>query len=589
MEFLHFVATLEDLEKTSSLNEMTEILADLFKNADPGEIDILCYFVVGDIAAGYQEVTLDIGEKNVLSAIALGLDVEPSAVESRLRRQGDLGDIAAGFDVPSRKVFQDIFAAATPLTVQDVHRGLMQITQAEGTGSAEVKKKILAALIGIATPAERRYLVRLAMGSMRLGAGDMTVLDALATAFLGSKHKRSALEQAYYISSDIGYVAGILAKSGITGVKRIRVALNRPIHPMLSQRVPEMKEILEKIGSDTIAVEEKYDGERIQAHKDGDSVRLFSRRLSDVTEQFPDVVQQVKEHIRATSAILDGEAVAYNRDKRTYYPFQKLMQRRRKYQVSEYTSRIPVRYMVFDLLYRDGSSWMGKNYPERVETLHKILESSELIAPAGSTRTGTTFGIQDYFNRCLDAGLEGVICKSTATDSFYEAGSRSWQWIKWKKSYGTALTDTLDLVVIGGYLGRGKRKGTYGSLLCAAYNEENDIFQTICGLGAGFSDEQLAFLPEKFRNVEVDEQPARCMVREQKYPDQWFVPTFVLEVLGAEITESTMHTCNWDEEKGSGMGLRFPRFIRWRPEKSPEQATSAEEIREMFQGQQKKS
>ncbi|MDD1675885.1 MAG: ATP-dependent DNA ligase, partial [Methanomicrobiales archaeon] len=321
----------------------------------------------------------------------------------------------------------------------------------------------------------------------------------------------------------------------------------------------------------------------------GDTVQLFSRRLTDVTLQFPDIVREVKEHVDAPSAILDGEAVAYDPKNRTYYPFQRLMQRRRKYRVSEYTTKIPVRYMVFDLLYLEGSSWMGKPYPERIDGLHRILESGELIAPTGYVRTTTPEGIQEYFERCRNAGLEGVICKSCARDSFYEPGSRSWQWIKWKESYGSVLHDTLDLVAIGGYRGRGKRGKTYGSLLCAAYNEEKDVFQTVCGLGAGFTDDTLASFPKKFRDIEIREKPARCQVHPEKNPDTWFEPRYVMEVLGSEITRSSVHTCNWEDDSGTGMALRFPRFIRWRPEKSPEQATTAGEIAEMYGRQQKRT
>jgi DNA ligase-1 len=588
MEFSYLVTYLKKLEETSSQNAMIEILARLFRDADPDEIDILCYFLVGEIAAGYQEITLDMGEKKVLSSISLAMDVKEDILEEELGEAGDLGALIARYKVAPHQGFGEYFTPPRPLTVRALHEGLTAIASASGGGSDQEKIGILASLLSVATPEERRYIVRLVTGTMRLGVGDMTVLDGLAVAFLGSKEKRSLLEQAYNICSDIGYVADILQKNGLSGIKRIRIALNRPLRPMLAQRVSTMEEIREKIISPEIAVEEKYDGERIQAHKDGEKVALFSRRLTDVTAQFPDVVKEVEEHVHAESAVLDGEAVAYSRERGAYEPFQTLMQRRRKYKISRYAEQIPVRYMVFDLVYRDGSSLLGMSYPQRRSSLEEIVEPSELLAIADRTIASSLEGIRSYFLDCIRRGLEGVICKSMAEDSVYEAGSRSWQWIKWKQTYGSELPDTLDLVVIGGNLGRGRRTGTYGSLLCATYHPEEDVFESVCGLGTGFTDEQLDELPDKFGEVQVEEMPARYRVKKEKYPDHWFSPVHVLEVLGSEITQSPMHTCHWDEGMGKGLAVRFPRFIRWRPEKSPEQATTSAEVAEIFRQQAKR-
>ncbi|MDD1679579.1 MAG: ATP-dependent DNA ligase [Methanomicrobiales archaeon] len=583
MDFSHLVAYLKKLEVTSSQNAMIEILGRLFKEADPDEIGILCYFLLGEIAAGYQEISLDMGEKRALSSISLAIGVEEKKLEERLGEAGDLGALIAQYDVPPHAGgFTEYFSPPLPLTVRALHEGLTAIASASGEGSDLRKIGILASLLAVATPEERRYIVRLATGAMRLGVGDMTALDGLAVAFLGSKESRSFLEQAYNLCSDIGYVAEILQKDGLSGVKRIRITLNRPLRPMLAQRVSTMEEIQEKIISKEIAVEEKYDGERIQAHKDGEQVELFSRRLTRVTAQFPDVVREIKQHVRTGSAVLDGEVVAYNREKGTYEPFQTLMQRRRKYRVAQYAVQIPVRYMVFDLVYRDGSPLLDRSYPERRASLEEIMEPSELIAITDRTIASSLDGIRSYFEDCIKRGLEGVICKSMAKDSVYEAGSRSWKWIKWKQTYGSELPDTLDLVAIGGNLGRGSRAGTYGSLLCATYNPDGDVFESICGLGTGFSDEQLEELPDKFGKVRVGEMPARYRVKKEKYPDHWFNPAFVLEVLGSEITRSPMHTCNWDERARKGLAVRFPRFIRWRPEKSPVQATTSREIAELY-------
>jgi len=585
LRFSRLVQAFEKLEKTSSRNAMVDTLANVLKDATVEDIDKACYFALGEIAAGYQNVQLGIADEIAKSAIALAADIDKEKVEEKMRETGDLGEVAYELVKHTERKFEEFFRFTEELSVQDVHRGFMKIATASGPGSQETKKKTLAAMLAGASPGEKRYVMRLATGEMRLGVGDMTLLDALATTFLGSKEKRSDLEHAYNISSDIGHVAKTLTKSGLKGVRRIRVALNRPIRPMLAQRVSEMSEIMEKIGSEVVAVEEKYDGERIQAHKDGKEVRLFSRRLTDVTDQFPEVVENVRKHVKAEKAILDGEVVAYDFDRETFYPFQKLMQRRRKYNVEEFSKKIPVKYMLFDVLYINGKSYMRRSYPERRRKLTRIAKNRKYIAVTNRLTTSELDDIDEFFQDCIERGLEGVVCKSCSNDSYYRAGAREWMWIKWKLSYASALSDTLDLVVVGAYAGKGKRGGTYGALLCAAYNHVEDVFQTVCKLGTGFTDKQLEGLPAKLRDAKSNKIPARVAVTKDMSPDYWFTPEYVLEVRGSEITESPAHTCNWNPKEKSGLALRFPRFERWRPQKSPEQATKVQEIVEIFSKQ----
>jgi DNA ligase-1 len=588
LKFSHLVEVFKNLEETSSRNDMIDILAKLFKKATEENIDKICYFVLGNIAAGYKDVKMGMGDEMVKSAIAFVADMDENEVEKEMRQVGDFGDVAYKLIGKKEKRFEDFLKTEDQPTIQDVHKGLMKIAKAEGSGSIEVKEKTLAALLSTASPEERMYIVRLAAGEMRLGVGDMTVLDGLASAFLGTKEERPSLEHAYNVCSDIGYVAKILVRSGLEGVKRLRIALNRPIRPMLAQRVSEMSMIMEKIGSDVVAAEEKYDGERIQAHKNKDKVKLFSRRLTDVTDQFPEVVKSVREKVSVEKAILDGEVVAYDFDKKEFYPFQKLMQRRRKYYVEDYAEKIPVRYMLFDVLYVNGHSYMRRSYPERREKLEQIAETGKYIQVTDRITSSKLDDIDDFFQDCLKRGLEGVVCKSCAASSYYRAGAREWLWIKWKQSYASELSDTFDLVVIGAYAGKGKRGGTYGALLCASYNHEEDVYQTACKLGSGFSDEQLEGLPEKLKDAKADKKPARVMVTKEMTPDYWFTPKYVLEVLASEITESPTHTCNWNDEEKRGLALRFPRFERWRPEKSPGQTTTVQEIADMLADQRQK-
>lgn len=566
---------------------MIDTLADLFSEATEVNIDKLCYFALGEITAGYKPIKLGIGNEIAKSVLALIAEADEQEIEEELRKIGDLGEVAYKMIKVEGRKFEDFLTLKKQLSVEDVHRGLVKIAMASGSGSQEVKKKMLAALLAAATPEERRYIMRIVTGEMRLGVGDMTILDALATALLGSKELRSDLEHAYNVCSDIGYVGKILFKSGLSGVKRIRIVLNRPIRPMLAKRVVEMSQIMEKMGSEIVAAEEKYDGERIQAHKDGNKVQLFSRRLTNVTSQFPEVVENVNKRVKAEKAILDGEVVAYNFDKEVYYPFQKLMKRRRKYRVGEYAEKIPVKYLLFDVLYINGKSYMHKSYPKRREKLEQIADNKKYIAITHRVVSPELDKIDEFFQGCLKKGLEGIVCKSCADDSHYRAGAREWLWIKWKKSYASELSDTLDLVVVGAYAGKGKRGGTYGALLCASYNKEKDVFQTVCKLGSGFSDKQLKNLSAKLKDEKADERPPRVITKEME-PNYWFTPKYVLEILGAEITKSPVHTCNWNDKEKKGLALRFPRFKRRRPEKNPDQITTVQEIVDMFSAQKDK-
>ncbi|MDD1674054.1 MAG: ATP-dependent DNA ligase [Methanomicrobiales archaeon] len=584
MKFSTLIQYFEKLQATNSSNKMTAILADLLKIVDPEEIDSVCYFTLGRIGPDYSDVLLGLGENLVRSSIALAAGVDEEKLE-KMKEVGDSGDLAVKADGPVQKKFENVFSFRDGLTVDDVKRGLSAIASASGSRSQETKVKILAAMIAGSTLPERRYLVRLATGQMRLGVGDMTLLDALAQAFLGSKRERGVLEHAYNINSDIGQVAKMLRTKGISGVRNTIIALNRPIRPMLAQRVRAITEILEKMPNTDIAAEEKFDGERIQAHKDGTSVRLFSRRLTDITAQFPDVVEQVREQVRASRVIIDGEAVAFDRDRDVYVPFQELMHRRRKYHVAEYVHRLPVHYMVFDLLWQDGKSFLESSYPDRRAALEGVIENGPLLAVTDRVVTRDITVIQGFFEACIRRGLEGVVCKSCARDSVYRAGSRDWQWIKWKTSYGTRVRDTFDLVIVGAFAGRGSRAGTYGSVLCAAFNPEEGVYQTVCRMGTGFSDEELTGMPARLAAALIATPPPHVMMTRQVQPDFYFSPQYVVEVLAAEITRSPIHTCGWDERLKRGFSLRFPRFVRWRPDKSPDQTTMVAEIIDLYRMQ----
>ncbi len=314
---------------------------------------------------------------------------------------------------------------------------------------------------------------------------------------------------------------------------------------------------------------------------------LFSRRLENITHHYPDVVEAVRTGIKAKEAIVEGEAVAINPETGEMLPFQELMHRRRKYGVKEAMERYPVVLFLFDLLYADGEDYTLKPYLERRERLEEITQTGDRIKLAEAKLVEDPKDLELFFEMAIADGCEGIMCKSIKSDSIYQMGARGWLWIKYKRDYRYEMTDTVDLVAVGAFYGRGKRAGTYGALLMAAYDPETDTFKTVCKVGSGFTDEDLARLPELFKPYIVEHKHPRVDSRIEA--DVWFVPAVVLEIIGAEITLSPLHTCALGKiREDAGLAIRFPRFTgRYRNDKSPEQATTVKELMEMYMNQRK--
>ncbi|MEM3641829.1 MAG: ATP-dependent DNA ligase, partial [Candidatus Bathyarchaeia archaeon] len=470
---------------------------------------------------------------------------------------------------------------------QKVYEIFDKMARASGSGAVDTKISLLAGLLADATPKDAKYIMRTVTGNLRLGIADMTVLDALAIAYGGGKEARELIERAYNISSDLGRVARVVAEKGLNGIKKFQVVVGEPIRPMLAERLSSPEEILEKLGGKCIA-EYKYDGERIQAHKKGDDVMLFSRRLENISDQYPDAVELFKKHVLAKDAILEAECVAIDPETGEMRPFQELMHRRRKYGIDKAMEEYPVSLFMFDALYVDGKDLTLEPYLIRREALEKAIKESERVKVAKYLITDNAKELENFFLQAIEDGCEGLVCKSITEDSVYQAGARGWLWIKYKRDYKSEMTDTVDLVVVGAFYGRGKRAGTYGALLLAAYNSDNDTFETVTKCGTGFTDEDLAKLPEMMKKHVISHKHPR--VNSIIEADVWFEPAVVIEVLGAEITLSPIHTCAMDAiRKGSGLAVRFPRFTgNYRFDKAAEDATTAEEIVEMYKRQLKK-
>ncbi|MCD6593249.1 ATP-dependent DNA ligase, partial [Candidatus Bathyarchaeota archaeon] len=546
-------------------------------------IDKVVYLTQGKIYPDFMGIEIGMAEKLVIRAIARAAGRRIKELEEDFRKTGDLGETAQKF---LEKKLQLTFAYK-PLTVERVYKALDKIARASGAGSIDQKIALLAGILSDAEPKEAKYIVRTVTGKLRLGIADMTVLDALAIAYGGGKEARPLLERAYNVSSDLGQVAKTVAESGLEGLKNFKISVGKPIRPMLAERLSSPEEIIEKLGGKCIA-EYKYDGERVQAHKKGDEVLLFSRRLENITNQFPDAAELVKNHIKPFSAIIEAECVSVDPETGEMRPFQELMHRRRKHDIRKTIEEYPVSLFVFDVLYVDGKDLTLEEYPVRHKILEEIVDETDRVQIAKYLITDDPKELEVFFEEAIENGCEGLVCKSLGKGSIYQAGSRGWLWIKYKRDYKSEMTDAVDLTVVGAFHGRGKRAGTYGALLLAAYNHEEDVFETVCKCGSGFTDKDLEKIPEMMKPYIIPHKHAR--VKTKLEADVWFEPKIVLEVIGAEITLSPVHTCGMGSiREGSGLAIRFPRFTgRYRLDKSAEDSTTVNEIIEMYKRQLKR-
>ncbi len=582
MKFIEIARYLERVELTTGRIEMINILTELYKKiSDPQEAAILSYVLLGEVHPPYTGLELGMSEKLIARSIAFASGYETSEVEKRLNVLGDIGKVAEEFI--KKKKQKTLFFEE--ITLKKVYNTFNKIALTTGEGSMDMKVKLLTGLLINASPLEARYIARLADGNMRLGVADMTILEALASA-KGSRDLKPVLEEAYNKYPDIGEIAKILYSKGWDGIRSVDVTPGIPLRPMLAERVRSPEEAWEKLKG-RLAAEFKYDGERMQIHIiDENKIQIFSRRLENITHQFPDVVEVVKNHVKLRSGIIEGEAVAFDPDTGEFRPFQELMRRKRKHDIHETAKQIPVTLRLFDLIY-DGESYLKKLFPERRKRLEEVVEENELIKLSDIIYPKTLEELKQFFLLSVEQGFEGLMIKSIGPDSIYQAGARGWLWIKLKRDYRAELTDTLDLVVVGALYGRGRKAGLLSSYLMAVYDDENDVFKTICKVGTGFKDEDIAEMNKLLKPYIRDRKPARVVSEIE--PDVWIEPAIVLEITAAEITLSPIHTCAYDKiEKNVGLALRFPRFTgRYRMDKAPEDATTEKEVIEMYQRQRK--
>ncbi|MBI2529516.1 MAG: ATP-dependent DNA ligase [Candidatus Diapherotrites archaeon] len=610
MQFRKLSEYFERLEATPSRLEMTDLLSGLFKEANANEIEKIIYLCQGQLAPAYMQIDVGMGEKFVMEALSKVSGYTREEIEKLFKELGDLGLVAE--KVSGKKRQSALFSAE--LTVLKVYENLMKISKASGTGSQEAKIKLLAELLNSAKPVEAKYLVRIPLQNLRLGVGDPTIMDAFAINFIGELRKnkkimqeiekelketkeekrneeierrlkfrlREMIEDKYNVRPDLGNVAKLLKQKGLDGLREIDIEPGIPIRPSLAERLPSSEEIIRKIGK--CACEAKYDGFRIAVHKKGNEILLFSRRQENMTSMFPEIIEAARRQINAKDAILEGEALAVNEQTGEYFPFQITMQRKRKYDIAEKAEEYPLKLFVFDLLYRDGKNLMNLPFSERRRELDKIIKKGDAIELTKSIITDSPKEMEKFFEDSISKGLEGIIAKDL--NAKYIAGARKFAWIKLKRSYRGALEDSVDVVILGYYKGKGLRtEFGLGALLSGVYDEKEDKFRTLAKVGSGFTEEGMVEMKKMLDKIKRGNKPAR--VDSLLEPDVWVEPKYVIEARADEITKSPMHTAGRNEKDTDGYALRFPRMIKLRTDRKAEEATTVKEIIDMYKLQKR--
>jgi DNA ligase-1 len=563
----------EQLENLTSRNAMVAVLADMFKASESAEeIQKLVYLCEGILRPPYESVELGISEQFTARAIAEATGKDIEEIKELYHSLGDYGSVAEKL----------ISWNGEGLTVTQVYEELLSLAAITGKGSIEAKVTKLAELIQKLSPKEARYLIRIALGRLRLGIGDPTIMDSLALAYGGSTSLRLDIENAYNLCGDMGTVGYLLYAKGPEELTKFHVQVGKPIRVELAERASSAEEILSRLGK--CAVEPKYDGLRSQVHKNADRVWIFTRNLENVTSMFPDIVEATIKQVKATQAIFEGEAISYDPETGEFHPFQVTVRRKRKHMVEEAEQALPLRLMVFDCLYADGEEILYEPYRERRKVLEQIISPNEKIELTQAVITDNVGEIQNFFDAMVTAGLEGLVAKGL--DRPYRAGRRTFDWLKLKRSYQGQLQDTVDCVIVGYFAGKGKRaQWGIGSLLCAVYNEKEDKFETITKVASGLSDEEWQNLKIKLDEIGLSEKPAR--VDSLYTPDVWVAPKYVTEVLADEITRSPTHTAGRNGGT-TGYALRFPRIVTpIRTDRTPEDATTVDEIKRLYELQMK--
>ena len=580
MKFSIISDAFQQMEATTKRLELTDILVKLIQEIPEDVIAKAIYLIQGKLRPNFEGVELGIAEKLVMRAMSKSSGIPLKKIEDDYNKGGDLGQTAE--NILQQKI-QTTFASEV-ITLEKVYDTLFKISKLEGKGSQEMKMKYVSSMLNDATPQESKFILKILLGTLRLGIAENTVMDALAIAFTGKKENREIIENAYNVSSDLGKVAEVISTGGVEEIEKFQIKLFSPIRPMLADRIKSGEETVEKF-QEKFAAEYKLDGERAQIHKQKDKIEIFSRSLEIITSYYPDIVEKISKLIISEDVILEAEVVAMNSNSGDFLPFQELMHRRRKYEIEEAVTKYPITVNFFDVLFSEGKNCMDMRYEERRELLEKIIKQDDFARLIPMSIIESKEQVLEVLENSINSGCEGLMLKHL--DSTYRAGIRGSNWLKLKREYQNELGDSLDLVVVGAFFGKGRRTGKYGTLLLSTYNDDEDVFPSICKVGTGFTDESLDQLYQILSpKVTLKKNPR--IVSEME-ADVWFEPELVIEIVASEITQSPIHKTALDKIKeGTGLALRFPKFTgKIRTEKNSEDASTDEEVIALYKVQKK--
>ena len=545
---MSFAELCQRVEGVSGSLEKVDLVAAFLKNLDDDELAVASGFIMGDLFSPSMDLVMGVGPSILYEAMARACGCSTERISDMLRATGDPGLVASAAVDKKKPIGFAAFIKDEPLSIKEVYQRLVAVARASGKGSQDAKVKNLQYLFSQATPLEAQYIARLAIEDMRIGIGEGGVRDAIAQAF---SQDASKVERAYNLTNDIGLVA-VNARKGT--LADLSVLINHPIKMMLAQVGEGISASMQELGS--AAIEWKYDGARVQIHKDGKRVRIFSRRLEDVTRSLPEIVRLAQE-VRADKAILDGEVVAIGKDSRPL-AFQEILKRfRRKYNVEKQAKETPLHLFLFDLIYLDGQSTVDLPLTRRRELLEGIADPSIL---ADQVISDSVQRAEEIYHQALEKGHEGLILKNSM--SVYAPGKRGKNWLKIKP-----VMETLDLAVIGAKWGEGRRASFLGSYRLACLDEATNKLLDIGWVATGLTDEALAELTELFRELILVQNGMEVELK----------PAVIFEVAYEEIQKSQSYS--------SGYALRFPRLVRVRDDKSLEEADSLERVESLYRVQ----
>ena len=570
MKFSQLAIYIQQIDKTQSRLEITRLLSELYLKLNKEEIDKTIYLMQGRVAPLFDPVEFGMAEKSVIKAAVSAMQIDPSLFKTKYQEIGDIGKTVEYFKNQYHS-FEEM-----DLEIIVVFEQLQRLAKASGNGSQTLKQGILSLLIRQLNAVSCCYLVRIPLGILRLGFSDMTVLDALSWMLTGDKKLRGEIEHAYHVLPDLGMIGKIVKKDGIKGIKTIKPKLFTPIIMMRAERLSSGEEIIKQIGR--CAIEPKYDGFRLQAHFDRklNQVKLYSRNLEEVSLMFPDIVEGIKKQIHGDKIIIEGETVGFDPKTGKNLPFQETVQRKRKYDIEKTAKIVPLKFFVFELLYIDGISYLSFGFEKRREKLTQMIEKNKnlVLAPQKIINDGKL--IETYFDQAVSDGLEGIMAKKL--DGIYQPGARGWNWIKFKRSYSSKVNDTIDCLVMGYDLGKGKRTGFgIGAFLAGVYDEKNEQYLTVAKIGTGLTDEEWKQLKIKSQKSKVKSKPEQYIVNKMMECDVWLAPKIVVEIRADEITHSPVHTAK--------LALRFPRLERFRDDKIVTEITTITELGSIINNQ----